>query len=141
MTLKPLSLGIVHELSIFTIGGVISAANPVLQIVPQNMGFEIEANIEPQFIDELYPDQNATLRFSAFNQRSTPELSGFVKSISANSVMDEASRQAFYKIRLGVPEEELLRLNGQALVSGMPVETFIKTKRTLGFELSGQTFT
>ena len=55
----------------FTIGGVIGLGVAVMQIIPQDNKFEIEANIEPQFVDELYLGQLATLRFSAFNQRST----------------------------------------------------------------------
>ena len=66
--------GIIHELSIFTIGGVIGPGKPIMQIIPQDQTFEIEANIAPNFIDELYPNQPTTLRFSAFNQRTTPEL-------------------------------------------------------------------
>ena len=120
--------GIVHELSVFTIGGVIGPGNPVLQIIPQNEGFEIEANVEPQFIDELYAGQPATLRFSAFNQRTTPELNGFLKDISPNVVVNEQTGLSFYKIRLTVPKAELARLKGQRLIPGMPVEAFIKTR-------------
>ena len=120
--------GIVHELSVFTIGGVIGPGSPVLQIIPQDEGFEIEANVEPQFIDELHPGQPATLRFSAFNQRSTPELDGSVKGISPNVVIDEQTGFSHYKIRLTVSENELARLDGQPLIPGMPVEAFIKTR-------------
>ena len=120
--------GIIHELSVFTIGGVIGPGSPVLQIIPQDEGFEIEANVEPQFVDELYSGQSATLRFSAFNQRTTPELNGTVKGISPNVVVNEQTGLSFYKIRLTVPEVELARLNDQPLVPGMPVEAFIKTR-------------
>lgn len=120
--------GIVHELTVFTIGGVIGPGAPILQIIPQDEKFVVEANVEPQFIDELYPDQPAALRFSAFNQRTTPELNGTVKGISANVVVDEQSGASFYKVQLGVSNEELARLNGQQLIPGMPVEAFIKTK-------------
>ncbi|MEM7068166.1 MAG: HlyD family type I secretion periplasmic adaptor subunit [Pseudomonadota bacterium] len=120
--------GIVHELSVFTIGGVVGAGSPVLQIIPQDEGFEIEASLQPQFIDEINLGQPATLRFSAFNQRTTPELKGVVKDISANVVADEQTGATFYKIRLGASESELARLNNQPFIPGMPVEVFIKTK-------------
>ena len=90
--------------------------------------FEVEANVEPQFVDELYPDQPTMLRFSAFNQRTTPEVSGKVKGISANVVVNENTGQSFYKVRISVPPEELARLGGQPLVPGMPVEAFVKTR-------------
>ncbi|MEM7070065.1 MAG: HlyD family type I secretion periplasmic adaptor subunit [Pseudomonadota bacterium] len=125
--------GIVHELSVYTIGGVIGPGNPVLQIIPQDEGFEIEANVEPQFVDEIHPGQSATLRFSAFNQRTTPELKGYVKGVSADVVVDEQTGLTFYKIRLGVSENELSRLNDQPLIPGMPVEVFIKTRERTAF--------
>lgn len=120
--------GIVHELNAFTVGGVIAPGEPVMQIVPAGDQFEIEANVEPQFVDELYPGQPASLRFSAFNQRTTPELEGSVKSISANTVIDEQTGLAHYRILLAVSDEELARLGNQPLVPGMPVEAFIKTR-------------
>lgn len=120
--------GIIHELSVFTIGGVIGPGAPIMQIIPQDDEFVIEANVEPQFIDELYAGQEAAVRFSAFNQNSTPELFGEVSGISANVVVDEQTGAAFYKVRVGVSDEELARLNGQQLIPGMPVEAFIKTR-------------
>ncbi|MCP4184449.1 MAG: HlyD family type I secretion periplasmic adaptor subunit, partial [Hyphomicrobiales bacterium] len=120
--------GIVHELSVFTIGGVIGPGTAILQIIPQNDDFEIEANVEPQFVDELYPGQSATLRFSAFNQRTTPELNGSVKVISPNVVVNEQTGLSFYKVRLAVTEAEFARLNDQLIIPGMPVEVFIKTR-------------
>ena len=120
--------GIVHELNVFTIGGVINPGAPIMQIIPQDDDLIVEANVEPQFIDELHPGQSATLRFSAFNQRSTPELFGEVAGISATVVVDEQTGASFYKVKVSVPDEELSRLNGQQLIPGMPVETFIKTQ-------------
>ena len=119
--------GVVHEMNVYTIGGVIGPGDPILQIIPQDEQFVIEAKVLPQFIDELYPSQVATLRFSAFNQRSTPEISGTVDGISANVIIDELSGQSFYKVRLGVSKGEIARLGGQKLISGMPVEAFIRT--------------
>lgn len=120
--------GIIHELTVFTLKGVIAPGAAVLQIIPQGSGYEVEANIEPQFVDELFPGQPATLRFSAFNQRTTPELNGTVKDISPNVVVNEQTGISFYKIRVSVSTDEISRLNDQPLVPGMPVETFIKTR-------------
>ncbi|MEM7215409.1 MAG: HlyD family type I secretion periplasmic adaptor subunit [Pseudomonadota bacterium] len=126
--IKAPASGVIHELSVFTIGGVVGPGAPILQVIPQNQNFIIEANIEPQFIDELYPEQAAAIRFSAFNQRTTPELNGSVSGISANVVVDEQTGLPFYKVRLSVPPEELERLQGLQLIPGMPVEAFIKTR-------------
>ncbi len=124
--LAPVS-GIIHELNIFTVGGVIGPGAAILQIIPQDDNLVIEANVEPQFIDELTVGQEATIRFSAFNQRSTPEVSGHVKTISPNSIINEQTGIAFYRAILIVPDSEIAKLNGIKLIPGMPAETFIKT--------------
>ncbi len=121
--------GLVHELNVFTIGGVIGAGAPIMQIIPQDEQFVVEANVEPQYIDELYPSQPATLRFSAFNQRSTPEINGTVRAISPAIVIDDLTGKSYYKVKLGVSDAELARLGKKKLIPGMPVEAFIKTEQ------------
>lgn len=120
--------GIIHELSVFTIGGVVAPAAPVLQIVPQEERLQVEAKVEPRSVDEIYPGQSAALRFSALNQRTTPELTGQVEQISANVITEEQTGASYYLVRIVVSEEELRRLDGQLLIPGMPVEVFIKTQ-------------
>ena len=120
--------GVIHELSIFTVGGVIAPRQVIAKVIPQNEKFVVEADLDPQFVDELYPDQPATLRFSAFNQRTTPELNGRLRSVSADTVMNEKTGVATYKIRLDTTESEIARLGGLAVIPGMPVEVFLKTR-------------
>jgi len=120
--------GVVHELGIFTIGGVVPPGGAVMQIIPQNQKMEFEVNIEPQHIDQVYQGQDARVMFSAFNTRTTPELNGKVSRISPNTIVNEEAGMAFYLVNVTVSEAELERLNGQALVPGMPVEVFITTE-------------
>ena len=119
--------GVVHEQAIFTIGGVIGPGAPVLQIIPEGQNMEFEVNVEPQNIDQIFEGQEVSVMFSAFNMRTTPQLNGTVKSVSLNTSVDEASGFAFYPVRISFPEEELARLDGKALVSGMPIEAFFTT--------------
>ncbi|MFK5980621.1 MAG: HlyD family type I secretion periplasmic adaptor subunit [Rhizobiaceae bacterium] len=121
--------GIIHELAVATIGGVVSPGSAILQVIPQDDKFEIEVNIEPQFIDELTAGQHTVLRFTTFNQRTTPEIDGAVKNISPNSVINPQTGIPFYKVMVEVAPLELTKLNGQKLVPGMPVEAFIQTKQ------------
>ena len=79
-----------------------------------------------KFLDQLHVGQSAGLRFSAFNQRTTPEINGTISRISADVSVDQRSGQNFY-IRIGVSPEEIARLGPVKLVPGMPVETFMKT--------------
>ena len=79
------------------------------------------------------------LRFSAFNQRTTPELNGEVSRVSADITQDQKTGASFYTVRIAVAEHELARLNGLKLVPGMPVESFIQTGERTVISVSDQT--
>jgi HlyD family secretion protein len=96
-------------------------------IVPEDDKLVVEAKVQPQDIDQLHLGQTAVLRFSAFSQRTTPELNGSVTMVSADVSVDEKTQKSWYTIRVGVPAEELSRLGNVKLVPGMPVETFVQT--------------
>src|SRR6185437_1840491 len=120
--------GMVHQLAVHTVGGVITPqGEPIMLIVPEADALTVEAKIQPQDIDQVRIGQKAVLRFSAFNQRTTPELTGEVSRVSADVTQDPKTGATFYTIRVHVPEAELARLNGLKLVPGMPVESFIQT--------------
>jgi HlyD family secretion protein len=119
--------GFVHQLAVHTVGGVINPAEPVMLIVPQADSLLIEARIAPQDIDQVHPGQSVVLRFSTFNQRTTPEIFGSVARVSADLSREAQTNVSFYTVRITIPEEELKKLEGKALVPGMPVEAFIQT--------------
>jgi HlyD family secretion protein len=114
--------GVVHQLSVHTVGGVVSPADPVMLIVPQADLLTVEAKISPQDIDQLYVGQPASLRFSAFNQRTTPEIQGAISRISADVTSDQRTGQNFYTARVSITPEELARLGNVKLLPGMPAE-------------------
>jgi len=120
--------GVIHEQSIFTIGGVISPGAPILQIIPVDQKMEFEVNVEPQNIDQIFVGQDVSVLFSAFNARTTPQLNGTVKSVSLNTSVNPDLGIAFYPVRVEISDEELDRLGEQSLISGMPVEAFFTTK-------------
>jgi HlyD family secretion protein len=119
--------GMVHQLSIHTIGGVITQGEPIMLIVPEADELTVEARVEPQKIDQLHFGQTAILRFSAFNQRTTPEIKGRVTRISADLIQDQKSGVSFYTIRISMSPEEVKRLGEHRLIPGMPVEAFLQT--------------
>jgi HlyD family secretion protein len=119
--------GIVHQLAVHTIGGVVGPSEPLMLIVPEGDELTVEARIPPQEIDQVGLGQRATLRFSAFNQRTTPELNGVVTKISADIVQDPKTGASYYVLRITMPKDEIARLNGLKLVPGMPVEAFVQT--------------
>ncbi|GLR46175.1 HlyD family type I secretion periplasmic adaptor subunit [Mesorhizobium amorphae] len=119
--------GIVHQLAVHTVGGVLSAGEPIMLIVPVADKLTVEARIAPQDIDQLTSGQNAVLRLSAFNQQTTPQLTGVLTNISADLTIDERSGVGFYTARVMLPQEELAKLNGLTLAPGMPSEVFFPT--------------
>ncbi len=119
--------GVVHELAVHTIGGVISPGETIMQIVPVNDALVVEARIQPSDIDQLHIGQKATLRFSAFNQRTTPEIFGEIKTVAADLILNQQTGESWYTARISIPAEELARLGTLPLLAGMPVEAFVQT--------------
>lgn len=119
--------GVVHQLAIHTVGGVIGPGETVMLIVPRSDGLTVEARIQPQDIDQVRIGHRAVLRFTAFNQRTTPEISGEVSLVSADISQDQKTWASFYTVRIRPAAAELERLKGLRLVPGMPVESFVQT--------------
>jgi HlyD family secretion protein len=119
--------GKVFQRTVHTIGGVIQAGEAIMLIVPDADTLIIEAKVAPQQIDQLHLSQQATLRFVAFNQRTTPELKGEVIRIGADVTQEEKKNEAYYSVRIRISDSELARFEGLKLVAGMPVEAFIQT--------------
>jgi HlyD family secretion protein len=119
--------GVVMQSTVHTVGGVIMQGDPIMLVVPETEILTVEVKISPQDIDQVHFGQTAALRFSAFNQRTTPELMGTVVRISADVSQDQKSGAYYYTVRIAVPETEMARLDGLKLIPGMPVEAFMQT--------------
>lgn len=119
--------GTVHELAVHTIGGVITPAEPVMLLVPEGDDLSIEARIAPSDIDQVIAGQSARLRFSAFSQQNTPELSARVQKVSADVSQDPETGQRYYVGRLAITDDIAGKLGDQKIIPGMPVEVFITT--------------
>jgi HlyD family secretion protein len=119
--------GTVFQLSVHTVGGVISPGEAIMLIVPDADSLSVEAKVNPQDIEQVQLKQRAVLRFSAFNAATTPEINGEVSRISADITSDQRTGQSYYTIRISIPSDQLTRLGDVKLVPGMPVECFIQT--------------
>lgn len=119
--------GIVHQMSVHTVGGVINTAEPLMQIVPDTERLVIEAKIAPHDIEQARMHENAVIHFPAFNMRTTPSVNGRVTNISADLTHDERNNISYFTARIEIPDEELAKLNGQKLVPGMPADIQIAT--------------
>ena len=119
--------GMVLQSTVHTVGGVITAGDAIMMIVPQTDALSVEAKVNPQDIDKLQIGQKTLLRLSAFNQRTTPELNGVVTRVSPDVTTDQRTGQSYYTIRVSMPPEEVARLGDAKLIPGMPVEAFVQT--------------
>ena len=118
--------GTVHQMTVNTIGGLVTPSEPAMLIVPEQDQLVVEAKFAPQDIDNVRLGQNAVLRFPAFNTRTTPEIEGAVTRVSADLTNDPKTGQGYYTARLRISEEQKRRLGDVRLVSGMPVEAYIQ---------------
>src|SRR5260370_26679232 len=120
--------GVVVQSTVHTVGGVITAGDAIMLIVPQSDDLPVQAKVNPQDIDKLQIGQKTLLRLSAFHQRTTPELNGVVPRVSAAVTTEQRTGQSYYTIRVPMPREEVGRI-GEAnkLIPGMPVEAFVQT--------------
>jgi HlyD family secretion protein len=119
--------GTVFQLAVHTIGGVITAGDPIMLIVPDADNLSVEVKVNPQDIDQLQLNQKAILRFTAFNVRTTPEIEGTVKRISADTSTDQRTGQSYYTVRIAMAADQVERLGDVKLLPGMPVEAFVQT--------------
>ncbi len=119
--------GVIYGSKIFALQSVMSPAEPIMYVIPQDQPLVVSARIEAINIDEVYVGQIASLRFSAFEQRQTPEIFGHVSRISADVFTDEMTGLSYYQAELLPDTDELDKLGGQKLLPGMPVEAFIRT--------------
>lgn len=124
--------GTVHQMAVHTVGGVVAAGEDLMAIVPKADLLVVEAQVAPKDVDQLVAAQEAVVRLSGFDQRSTPELKARILTVSPDLVEDQATGASHYEVRLVIPDTEIARLGGRALIPGMPVEAFVQTgERTI----------
>ena len=120
--------GVVYGLQVFGSRAVIRPADALLFIVPQDRPLVIATQVVPTDIDVLNIGQDVSVRFSALDQRTTPELYGTVASVSADAFTDSNTSVSYYRAEITLNEGEIERLPaGANLIPGMPVEAFIRT--------------
>lgn len=127
LEIKAPRAGVIYGLQIKTLRAVITPAEPILYVVPADSYLVIRTRVNAIDIDQLALNQQATLRFSAFDTRTTPELDGYVTNISADIFTDETTGASFYTAELLPMEGEVEKLSDNQILPGMPVEVLIKT--------------
>ena len=118
--------GRVHELSVHTVNGVIDPGQTLMLVVPENNELMVEAKVATRDIDQVHVGQSVDVRFSAFDQRTTPDVSGEITSIAPDIVKDERTGVSYYPLRVKPKAESIARMKTIKLYPGMPAEVFIK---------------
>ena len=132
--------GTVNELSVTTLGGVVSPAERLLTIVPEDADLKIEFRVAIGDIDQISLGQEARLRFSAFDQRTTPEIPAVVSRVSAAATSDPQTGQNYYLAEAEVTGDMSV-LGDRGLVPGMPVDVFVKTQEQVAIAYFVKPFT
>ncbi len=126
--------GTVHQLAVHTVGGVVGKGETLLLVVPRQDTLIIEAKVAPMDIDQVAVGAPVRVRVMAGNRRTAPELEGMVTTVSADLTREQqasatgpVTQQAYYVVRISLPEKEVRRLGDLQLVPGMQVEAYIRT--------------
>jgi HlyD family secretion protein len=120
--------GMIHESKVQTVGGVVSAGETLMLIVPANPDIVVDARVSPMDVDKVAERQEVVLHLSSLDSRTTPELTASVRAISPATSVDPTTGASFYTVRIAVEDGQLARLpDGTRLVPGMPAEAFIET--------------
>ncbi|MGY3669319.1 HlyD family type I secretion periplasmic adaptor subunit [Marinovum sp. KMM 9989] len=128
MAIRAPVAGVVYGLAVFGPAAVVRPADPLMFLVPRDRPAIIAARVAPINIDEVHVGQDVLLRMTALSQRETPEIFGEVVNISADSFVDDVTRQPYYRAEIVLRPGEAAKLpEGTPLIPGMPVEAFIRT--------------
>lgn len=120
--------GVVFGSTVYGPQTVVGAGEAMMYIVPQDQPLVVSARVPAIHIDQVHIGQIANLRFTTFDQRTTPELNGHVSKLTADTLTDDRTGQVFYGAELALGSEELSKLGDDTvLLPGMPVEAFLRT--------------
>ena len=123
--------GVVNQLSVHTVGGVVSPGEVLMEIVPRDDNLIIEAKVEPRDIDQVAVGADAVVRVMAGEERANPDLTGRVTLVSADLTRERQAtnvpEKAYYTVRVSLPPAEVDRLSKLKLLPGMQAEVFIQT--------------
>lgn len=120
--------GMVLDMKVHTVGGVVRPGESILDIVPAASDLVVEAQISPIDIDRVSTGKLADIRFSAFKLGTTPVINGVVDHISADRLINKETGLSYYLARVELTEIGREQLGELLLVPGMPAEVLINTR-------------
>lgn len=130
LEVKAPQAGTVANIQIRTPGGVISPAEPIMDIIPEDEPLVIEARINRQDIDSVQVGSKVQIRLTAYSQRRLSPLIGEVRYVAPDQTVDEQRDSSYYIIRAAINPEELAKYDDINLRPGMPANILVlKTPR------------
>ncbi|TPL84466.1 HlyD family type I secretion periplasmic adaptor subunit [Mesorhizobium sp. B2-3-13] len=133
-TIKAPVAGIVVSSTYNSKGSVIAPGEKIMEILPTASGLVVDAKLRPKDIDQVRVGQPAKLRLSALNSRFTPEVSATVTQISADRLIDQTTREPYFRAKLTIAADLPPGVRRDQLYPGTPVEAFISTGERTFFE-------
>jgi HlyD family secretion protein len=119
--------GIVHQMQTHTVGGVISPAEPTMLIVPSGELLHLEARVAAADYDLVALGQSANIRLHAFNQRTTPELTGIVSRVAPDITREPQTGLTYYMVRITISQTQLDRIAPLQISAGMQADVYLNT--------------
>ncbi|MPT47030.1 MAG: HlyD family type I secretion periplasmic adaptor subunit [Sphingobium sp.] len=126
--------GKVVGLTIFSVGGVISPGQPLMDIVPDKAPLIIKARFSPQDIDGVREGGEAEVKFMSIHESDLPVIMGTVKTVSADTIKDEVTQREYFSSEILVPESEVAKLRNArgedtGIRPGVPVQVFVRLRK------------
>ncbi len=118
--------GTVVALKVHTIGGVVIAGEPLLDIVPANDKLVVQAAIDPLDIDQVQAGLPVTVWLWALNRRDRAALEGRIETISADRLTDPNTGGSYYSARVELATDSP-ELRSVSLQPGMSADVMIRT--------------
>ncbi|MBA1157617.1 HlyD family type I secretion periplasmic adaptor subunit [Microvirga mediterraneensis] len=118
--------GLVHELAVHTIGGIVGPGQKLMSIIPNDEPLIVNAKIRPDEVEQVHVDQRASIRISAFKLPTPLELEGWVTNVSPDQVVSSQSGQAYFTVKIAIVPGERSKLEGKELTPGLPAEVLIR---------------
>lgn len=117
--------GVVQNIKVHTQGGVIRAGDTIMEIVPIGDTLNIQARVSPLDINYVVPGLEAEVKFPSFRSRNLPLMFGSVKTVGADALFDEASKQSYYLAIIEVRQDTIPEFYRERMTAGMPADVMI----------------
>ena len=124
--------GFVQNLSVHTMGGVIGPGTVLMEVVPEDHSYIVQAQVPVQAIDKMATGLDVEVTFPAFNHARTPNIPGKVLTVSADRLTDPATNMPYYLAQIEITPEGVQMLGSNSIRPGMPASVLIRTgERTM----------